>query len=247
MRVKIGKTIFHGVTTNDPIEIQKAMWAKKKEEGSRICVLNTRVWYLALTDPNYNNLVNTSDFVVADGFPLHKIIEHKIKTKIPRIRGIDVFKNTLLENKKAKHLFLGTNQITLDKLEERLCKDNLLPVFSDFIPLEYGLVDEIITTELINYIRSQRYDFIWISLGAPKQDYAAAKIHSACGNANVAGVGLVFDYLAGNVKQPPEIFLKYGLEWLFRIFTQTSRTKHFIIPFFVMLFFYIFKLGKVLK
>ena len=246
-KVMISNVKFDILDLSDVSEIVADQELKAEKKGARICVLNSRVWHLARNDETYRNLVNSSNVTIADGFPLHKIIESVSGKKLPRVRGIDLFQRTLTNNVTARHLFLGTNADTLAKLKIRLRKDNMLGDAYEFVPLPYGEVDEIISVDLLQILRNKNFHFIWISLGAPKQDYAAAMIQAEVPQAIVAGVGLVFDYLAGNVQQPPKFLTDNGLEWLYRIFTQTRRTKHFIRPFFTMLFFYALKLGTLSK
>lgn len=249
MKVEIGGIIFDAIDNLSAHDMQAKMWEQREKHlaGKRVSIINTRVWYHAKQNLKYRKTINESNFTLADGYPIHRIMERKLDKKLFRLRGMDLMIATLEYNKNCKHLFLGTNSDTLSKLKANLEHRNLLSVKSSFLPLPYGEIDNIITKKLIEQISLENYDFIWISLGAPKQDYAAAILHDACPQSHIAGVGLVFDYLAGNVSQPPNVFVKFGLEWLYRIFTQTRRTKHFIKPFFVMLAYFILNIGTVVQ
>ena len=207
--------------------------------NQRICVINTRVWYHALQNDGYKHVINSADYVVADGIPLHKLVNFIGAYEGVRMRGIDLLTQSVQTKcKDSTHVFVGTNLETLKKMEANFKKQGLSTETHHYLPLSYGSVDKIIDSNVIEKIKSFGADFVWISLGAPKQDYAAVKLQSEIEDATIVGVGLVFDYLAGNVQLPPRWISELGLEWLFRIFTQTKRAKNFIIPFFYMCWFF---------
>ena len=43
------------------------------------------------------------------------------------------------------------------------------------------------------------------------------------------GVGGSFDVLSGTKKRAPEFFVKYNLEWLYRITKEPKRIKRFLV------------------
>ncbi|WP_237134313.1 WecB/TagA/CpsF family glycosyltransferase [Pseudohongiella sp. O18] len=205
--------------------------------GQRVCVLNARALYHATQNVHYRDLVNSADIVVPDGMPIFRILKWRGFTNMVRIRGIDIFNHLLTDSEvsKKRHLFLGTNASTLDKLRNALQEAGRLPALSMFEPLPYGSEDEIKRTMNLQRLKNFDPEVVWVSLGAPKQDNIGAFLSSELALSTVVGVGLVFDYVAGNVRKPPEFVARYGFEWLFRIFTQTKRAKYFIKPFFFIL------------
>ncbi len=71
-------------------------------------------------------------------------------------------------------------------------------------------------------INDARPDFIWVGLGAPKQEewmYA----HRGRLNAVSVGVGAGFDYLAGTIRRAPRIMQMLCLEWLYRLMQDPRR------------------------
>jgi len=205
--------------------------------AQRVCVLNARALYHATKNEDYRNLVNSADVVVPDGMPIFKILKWRGFAKMIRIRGIDIF-NLLLNDpvvSKKRHLFLGTNTSTLDKLRNSLHGSGMLPEHSMFEPLPYGNEEDIKASLDLEKFNKFSPDIVWISLGAPKQDNVGAYIYSVMSSTTVVGVGLVFDYVAGNVRKPPDFVVNLGFEWLFRVFTQTRRAQYFVKPFIFIL------------
>jgi N-acetylglucosaminyldiphosphoundecaprenol N-acetyl-beta-D-mannosaminyltransferase len=65
-------------------------------------------------------------------------------------------------------------------------------------------------------------DFVWIGLGAPKQERWMAS-HQGKLNGLMVGVGAAFDYCAGNIKRAPKWMQRFGLEWLYRLVQDPKR------------------------
>jgi N-acetylglucosaminyldiphosphoundecaprenol N-acetyl-beta-D-mannosaminyltransferase len=75
----------------------------------------------------------------------------------------------------------------------------------------------------IQAINETRPDFVWVGLGAPKQDKWMAqhvgKIHAAA----LLGVGAAFDFVSETKPRAPLWMQHSGLEWLFRLMTEPRR------------------------
>ena len=65
-------------------------------------------------------------------------------------------------------------------------------------------------------------DFIWVGLGAPKQEKWMAA-HQGRVNGLMIGVGAGFDYFAGNISRAPAFMQNHNLEWLYRLIQEPRR------------------------
>ena len=65
-------------------------------------------------------------------------------------------------------------------------------------------------------------DFIWVGLGAPKQEEWMYN-HRAVFGGVMIGVGAGFDYLAGYIKRAPGWMQNLSLEWLYRLMQDPKR------------------------
>ena len=71
-------------------------------------------------------------------------------------------------------------------------------------------------------INATRPDFLWVGLGAPKQErWMAAHAHKV--DALMLGVGAAFDYEAGNIRRAPAWMQRHNLEWLYRLLQDPGR------------------------
>lgn len=71
-------------------------------------------------------------------------------------------------------------------------------------------------------INAAKPDFVWVGLGAPKQERWMAA-HENRVQALMLGVGAAFDYEAGNIRRAPAWMQRCNLEWLYRLMQDPKR------------------------
>ena len=76
--------------------------------------------------------------------------------------------------------------------------------------------------QVVEKINAAKPDFIWVGLGAPKQEIWMAK-HQGLVGGLMLGVGAGFDYYAGNIKRAPQWMQRMNLEWLYRLSQDPKR------------------------
>jgi N-acetylglucosaminyldiphosphoundecaprenol N-acetyl-beta-D-mannosaminyltransferase len=72
-------------------------------------------------------------------------------------------------------------------------------------------------------IRQTNPDFIWVGLGAPKQELWMAQSWQLLQPAILFGVGAAFDFHAGYVQRAPSVMRLIGFEWLYRFLQEPQR------------------------
>lgn len=92
------------------------------------------------------------------------------------------------------------------------------------------------TQELINDIQTKKPDVVFVAMGSPKQELLMEAMQEKH-NAVYQGLGGSFDVYTGNVKRAPKWWVKWNLEWAYRLISQPARIKRQIIyiPFMVRL------------
>ena len=75
---------------------------------------------------------------------------------------------------------------------------------------------------MIGRINETEPDFVWVGLGAPKQERWMA-VHQGKIDGLMIGVGAGFDYYAENIKRAPEWMQKSNLEWFYRLMQDPKR------------------------
>ena len=126
------------------------------------------------------------------------------------------------EEKGYRHYFYGSTEKTLETMLKNLKeKYPNLQVAGAYSPPFRPLTEEE-DREIIAKINEAAPDFLWIGLGAPKQECWMAA-HQGKVNGFMVGVGAGFDYLAGNISRAPAWMQKNNLEWLYRLIQDPKR------------------------
>ncbi len=196
--------------------------------GKYICVSNVHTTVMSYKDAEYQKVQNNAVLALPDGKPLSYVSRKRGYFQADRVAGPDlmteIFK--ISAEKGYRHFFFGSTEDTLDKLtkklEERYPGINIVGTYS---PKYYANVNDIPKEENEEHIRlinDAKPDFIWIGLGAPKQELWMAA-HEGCFNGIMLGVGAGFDFHAGTVKRAPKILQMLYLEWFYRLLQDPKR------------------------
>lgn len=192
--------------------------------GEYICFSNVHTTVMAHDDPSYRDVLNGSALTFADGRPIAQRLRGEGFPGSVRVAGPDfmdaMFRATM--DGKAGHYFYGSTQETIERLAAELPKrypgirivGMVSPPFRPETPEE--------DAASVAAINASGADFVWIGLGAPKQEKWMAA-HRGRVDGVMLGVGAGFDFYAGTVKRAPSWVQKIGLEWFYRLLQDPKR------------------------
>lgn len=192
--------------------------------GDYICVSNVHTTVISYEEPDYREVQNSGIMAIPDGGPLSVIgrrrgHESMARTTGPSLMG-EIFQISV--ERGYRHFFYGSTEETLDKLYTKLKESypglTIAGMFSPpFRPMTY---DE--DQAIVEIINASKPDFIWVGLGAPKQEKWMAA-HQGKVNGLMIGIGAGFDYYAANISRAPEWMQKSSLEWVYRLIQDPKR------------------------
>ncbi|MFE0623428.1 WecB/TagA/CpsF family glycosyltransferase [Priestia aryabhattai] len=192
--------------------------------GDYICVSNVHTTIMSYENSEYTCIQNGGIMAIPDGGPLASLGKKRGHSLMSRVTGPDLMKNIfeISMEKGYKHYFYGSTKETLDKLIVELeSKYPGIQIKGSYSPpfREMNLKENQIIIEEINKVNP---DFIWVGLGAPKQEKWMAKNKGKV-NGLMIGVGAGFDYCAGNISRAPLWMQRVNLEWLYRLLQEPRR------------------------
>ena len=121
-----------------------------------------------------------------------------------------------------RHYFYGSTPETLEKLISNITRDYPgIKVVGSCSPPFRPLSEEE-DNRIVERICTAEPDFVWVGLGAPKQENWMAA-HQGRVKGLMVGVGAGFDYFAGNISRAPAFMQKHNLEWLYRLMQEPRR------------------------
>jgi len=76
---------------------------------------------------------------------------------------------------------------------------------------------------IAHIIRDSGADIVFVGLGSPLQELFIYRNKDLTGACVLMTVGGSFDVISGNLKRAPDIYMRLGVEWLYRAFKQPKR------------------------
>lgn len=77
--------------------------------------------------------------------------------------------------------------------------------------------------DIVERINAARPDYVWVGLGAPKQDIWLAAHRDVLDAPVLLAVGAAFDFHAGTRRRAPRWMQRIGVEWLYRLASEPRR------------------------
>lgn len=193
-------------------------------KGNYICVSNVHTTVMAYRDKAYRRVQNSGAMALPDGQPLSIVSRKRGFSEARRVPGPDLMPAILDLSQKTgyRHYFYGSTEATLTALRAALMRRYpKLQIAGMYSPPFRELTAEE-DEEIVRRINDSGADFVWVALGAPKQEWWMYE-HRHRVKALMLGVGAAFDFTAGTVKRAPMWMQRLCLEWVFRILRDPRR------------------------
>lgn len=194
----------------------------------------------AKEDPKIAEMYSRATMTAIDGMPIVKIGRKKgldcERCAAPDIMGM-MFEESVKQGK-THYFYGGKDEKVLVKLKENLQRDYPgIQIVGMYSPPFRSLTEEE-DDKICKEINMLKPDFLWVGIGAPKQEMwmwnHQEKIHGTV----MLGVGAGFNFFAGTLDKAPEWMEKACLEWLFRLCKEPKRLwRRYIIGGFKYLYY----------
>lgn len=207
-----------------------------------VTVNNVHTMMEGYWNSSYRAIINEAYLSIPDGKPLEIVGKLKGNKKISRLFGPSVMEKFIDWGRKdnISHFFFGSSESTLLKLKMTIETKYPGAIVTGMVSPPYKPVEDWPNEDFIQTINAAKPDFIWVGLGAPKQECWMYNNYTKIDKGILFGIGAGFDYLAGNTKHAPGWMKTFALEWLYRLIQEPRRLwKRYckIIPEFIFLAF----------
>ncbi|SDX65640.1 N-acetylglucosaminyldiphosphoundecaprenol N-acetyl-beta-D-mannosaminyltransferase [Paenibacillus sp. CF384] len=196
----------------------------EKLAGDYICVSNVHTTVISYEEPEYRAVQNGGILAIPDGGPLSSIGRKRGYENMARTTGPSLMEEVFQVSveKGYRHFFYGSTEETLNKLHTKLKDSHAgIEIAGLYSPPFRPMTDEE-DKAIVELINASKPDFIWVGLGAPKQEKWMAA-HQGKVNGLMIGIGAGFDYYAANIARAPEWMQNHNLEWLYRLIQDPKR------------------------
>lgn len=192
--------------------------------SSYITFSNVHVVVTGTKDEILRQAINEADVASPDGMPL--VVAGKTrKLNIERCTGPDMMR-TVFEKGMAKgysHYFYGSTEATLEVLEASMTERYPGNVIKGTCSPPFRPLTEEEDAAIVKEINDLDPDFVWVGLGAPKQEKWMHDHKTALKDCVMFGVGAAFDFHADKISRAPVWMQNSGLEWFYRLIKEPKR------------------------
>lgn len=192
--------------------------------GNYVCVSNVHTTMMSFRNKDYNKVQNSGAMALPDGKPLSIVCRLRGFYDADRVPGPDlmpeIFK--ISKEKGYRHYFYGSSPETLKKLWQELNREYPWLKIAGMYSPPYRALTQQEEEQVVREINDTEPDFIWVALGAPKQEEWMYR-HQFQVTGVMIGVGAAFDFCAGTVKRAPGWMQELCLEWLYRLMQDPKR------------------------
>lgn len=229
-RINIRGVMFDNVTLQEAV--QRVLGFFQTEQAKIVVTPNSEIVQMCLEDPQVMAVVRQADLTIPDGIGVvyaSNILGTPLKQKVA---GFDLAGALLphLEEQGKRLYLLGGAPGVAEQAAVRMQQKhpNLI-----ICGTHDGYFQE--DGPVIQEINSSGADILYVCLGAPKQERWMAANRERLHVKAMLGLGGSLDVFAGNVKRAPDLFVRLGLEWFYRLIKEPWRYKRMAkLPKFLM-------------
>lgn len=210
---------FDNITLSEAVGRAAALLDAPEGKGY-VVTPNSEIVYLCRKEPQLARVLNGAILVLPDGVGVvhaSKLLKRPLKEKVA---GID-FAAALMEelSRRGDGLFLlGAKPGVAEEAARRLTR--LYPNLK-IAGTNDGYFKEDIP--VIKKINRSGASVLFVCLGAPRQEYWMQGHMDQLNVRLAVGLGGSLDVFAGQVKRAPDLWVKLGLEWLYRLICEPRR------------------------
>ena len=223
-RIQVRGVFFDNVTLDEAAHLLRAA-ARENRSGVSVFTPNSEIVQMCLEDPSMMEIINGGGMVVPDGIGVVKaarILGTPLKEKVA---GVDLGRRVIAfaaEEGYPVALVGGKPGVAEDAasaLRETYPGLNICLTADGYFKKE-GEENEAVLCR----IRESGARIVFVCFGAPAQEKWIAHNRDKLPGVNLLlGLGGSLDVYSGHVKRAPAIFVRLGLEWLYRLLKEPKR------------------------
>ena len=219
MRIDVMGVGFDSLTMDEAVARARDLMAERR--AAYVVTPNPEIVMLCRDDPAAMQAVQGADLVLPDGIGIiyaAKILGEKLQGKVAGIEFAESLVAAMAKENMRLYL-LGAKPGVAEKAGANLCAKYPGLVLAGTHDGYFSDPQEVVDS--INAAGGA--DVVFVCLGAPKQEKFIADNMDDIHSTLFCGLGGSLDVFAGVAKRAPDIFIKLGLEWFYRLLKQPSR------------------------
>lgn len=176
-------------------------------------------------DKKHRARLNSIDLVVPDGQPVRWALNLLYRAGLESsVRGTDLTLALLAsaEREGLPVFFYGSTSDTLHQAHANISSRFPRLQIAGLRPSLFQTANPTVQASIARTIRESGAKIVFVGIGCPRQESFVSAMAVQVGMPMIA-VGAAFDYLAGNLREPPLSLRRWGLEWGWRLVLEPRR------------------------
>ncbi len=216
----------------------KILQTVDKNEKGYCCFIDLNSLVNAHEDSEVLNVLNNAMLNSCDGSYIAMLASLIHKKQLKEYIGPDFFSKFIYYPK--KHLIIGNTEEVFNKIKLKVKKKNNTDSNLHYLSIPFLPIEDFDFDSISKEINELSPDYIWISLGAPKQELFMSNLMPYLDRGVLLGIGAATNYFSGEINDIPNWTRKLHIIWIYRIFTEPKKQ-------ISRMSMVIYKLPKILK
>ena len=190
-----------------------------------INTLNQYSYCIAQKDVAFKKSLLRSDVLLPDGIAVVAAARFLTGQRFKKIAGAEVHSYLLkyLNEKSGSCFYVGSSECTLKKIEENMLAEYPGIRVGTFSPPYKAEFNQEENQQIIDTVNTFKPDVLFVGMTAPKQEKWVYLYKDQLNTKIICTIGAVFDFYAGTVKRPSQMWIDCGLEWFVRLVKEPKR------------------------
>lgn len=210
-----------------PIEFDRQKLEQLVEENSvnargYCCFVDSFVLVTARRHENgLMNVLENARVNACDGSYIAMFASRLYNKKYDAYNGPEFFSKFIYQP--DRHCIIGNTPVVYNRIRDRLTgegysSDNLLHINMPFVS-----VDKYDYQSIAAQINEFKPRYIWVSLGAPKQEFFMNRMLPLIDSGMMMGIGAALNYFSGEIRNIPRWAIRSHSIWVYRILTEPVK------------------------
>ncbi|MCI6119150.1 MAG: WecB/TagA/CpsF family glycosyltransferase [Prevotella sp.] len=187
-----------------------------------ICVVDGPSLARSYKNAAFLNLLQQSYANTCDGGSVAFLANRLTKQNLKAFTGPEIFAEYVV-NPKYRQVLLGNTESKYKMVKEKVAQQVGNVDYLYYVPLPFVSIDEFNFEEIARKIDSIDADIIWVSLGAPKQEFFMQRLLPHLNHGVMLGVGAAFSYYLDELKDYKFRLGEIRMNWILRLFTEPKK------------------------
>jgi N-acetylglucosaminyldiphosphoundecaprenol N-acetyl-beta-D-mannosaminyltransferase len=210
------------VTMDDALAFADRWISESATDCAVVLAVNPEKVMRARTDAGLRRTLNVATLLIPDGIGVVWAVRWLRLGQMTRVPGSEFMpKLCALAAKRDYGVFLyGARPEVNEAAAEVLLRRH---AGLRIVGRQHGYMPNGEMPDLIRRINDSGAEILFVALGSPRQEAWILRNRDALDVKVCQGVGGTFDVIAGRVERAPPLFLRFNLEWLYRLLREPRR------------------------